>query len=361
MNKIFETDNLNSLMKRAKKIRDFYWGREITYSRKVFIPLTNMCRDTCGYCTFVKHPDSPEANILTPEQVMKIVKSGEEKGCKEALLSLGEKPELKYVKAKENLSKLGFKTMIDYLAEICSMIISSSSLLPHVNPGTMKEKEILILKPVSASMGMMLETISKRLSKKNGPHYACPDKVPVQRIRTLVRAGKNKIPFTTGLLIGIGETWEERLEALYLINDMHKKFGNIQEVIIQNFQPKPNIKMSLHPTLNIKEILKTISAARIILEPEISIQAPPNLHPEYLTYLDAGINDWGGISPITIDFINPEMDWPEIENLSQNMKSRGYKLKERLTVYPRYISEKLNYLSPLIQNQILKVDNQIAM
>jgi len=360
MNRIIEIDNLDFLMKKAKNIRDIYWGREITYSRKVFIPLTNMCRDTCGYCTFVKHPDSLEANILSPEEVMKIVKSGEAKGCKEALLSLGEKPELKYVKAKEKLSKLGFKSMIDYLAEICSMILSCSSLLPHVNPGTMKEKEILLLKPVSASMGMMIETISKRLSKKDGPHYACPDKVPLQRIRTLMRAGKNKVPFTTGLLIGIGETWDERLDALYLINDMHKQFGNIQEVIIQNFQPKPDIKMSLHPTLKIEEILKTISAARIILDPEISIQAPPNLHPEFLTYLEAGINDWGGISPVTIDFINPEMDWPEIEKLSKNMKSKGYKLKERLTVYSRYISEKPNYLSPLIQNQILKEDNQLA-
>lgn len=360
MNRIIEIENLDTLMNRAKKIRDIYWGREITYSRKVFIPLTNMCRDTCGYCTFVKHPDTPEANILSPEEVMKIVKSGEQKGCKEALLSLGEKPELKFVKAKEQLLKLGFKSMIDYLAEICSMILNRSSLLPHLNPGTMNEKEILLLKPVSASMGMMLETISKRLSKKNGPHYACPDKVPLQRIRTLMRAGKNKVPFTTGLLIGIGETWDERLEALQLINEVHKQYGNIQEVIIQNFQPKPDIKMSSHPTLDINEILKTISVARIILDPEISIQAPPNLHPEFLTYLEAGINDWGGISPVTIDFINPEMDWPEIENLSKVMLNKGYKLKERLTVYPRYLSEKFNYLNPLIQNQILKMNNQIA-
>ena len=360
MNSITQTDNLHTLMKKAKQIRDHYWGRKITYSRKVFIPLTNMCRDTCGYCTFVKGPDSPESNILSPEQVMNIVKSGEQKGCKEALLSLGEKPELRYSKAKDMLSKLGFHSMIDYLAEICSMIIKHSSLLPHVNPGTMNEREILLLKPVSASMGMMLETISKRLSKKGGPHYACPDKVPIQRIRTLKNAGKNNVPFTTGLLIGIGETWDERLDALHLINDIHKQYGNIQEVIIQNFQPKPNIKMSSHPTLRVDEILKTISLARIILEPEISVQAPPNLHSEYISYLEAGINDWGGISPVTIDFINPERDWPEIENLSKNMRNKGYKLQERLTVYPRYISEKINYLSPLIQNQISKMDNRIA-
>ena len=359
MDRIAETDNLENLMAQAKQIRDHYWGREITYSRKVFIPLTNMCRDTCGYCTFVKHPDSPEATILSPDEVMSIIKSGEQKGCKEALLSLGEKPELKYSKAREMLLKLGFNSMIDYLAEICTMIINQSSLLPHVNPGTMNKREVLLLKPVSASMGMMLETISKRLNKKNGPHYACPDKVPIQRIRTLKMAGENNVPFTTGLLIGIGETWEERLEALHLINSIHKQFGNIQEVIIQNFQPKSDIKMSSHPTLNLEEILKTISTARLILEPEISIQAPPNLHPEHMSYLDAGINDWGGISPITIDFINPEMEWPEIENLSKRMKNKGYKLKERLTVYPRYLS-KPNFLSPSIQNQVSKADNRLA-
>ena len=357
---LFEKDSLFSLMERARTKRDTHWGKIITYSRKVFIPLTNMCRDTCGYCTFVKDPNSPEANILSPEQVMKIVKTGERKGCKEALLSLGEKPELKHNQAKEKLKLLGFTSMVDYLAEICEMIINESSLLPHVNPGTMSEADILLLRPFSASMGMMLETISKRLNKKNGPHYACPDKVPLQRIRTLERAGKNKVPFTTGLLIGIGETWNERLEALNLINDIHKEYGNIQEVIIQNFQPKPDIAMSSHPTLDIEEILKTIAVARIILSPDISLQAPPNLHPEHLSYLEAGINDWGGISPLTIDFINPEMEWPEINDLSQRMSFKGYKLRERLTVYPKYIYEKKNFLSSEIRSQISKMDTRIA-
>ena len=357
---LFEKDSLFSLMERARTKRDNHWGKKITYSRKVFIPLTNMCRDTCGYCTFVKDPNSSEANILSPEQVMKIVKSGERKGCKEALLSLGEKPELKHPQAKEKLKLLGFTSMVDYLAEICEMIINESSLLPHVNPGTMSESDILLLRPFSASMGMMLETISKRLNKKNGPHYACPDKVPLQRIRTLERAGKNKVPFTTGLLIGIGETWNERLEALNLINDIHREYGNIQEVIIQNFQPKPDIAMSSHPTLDIEEILKTIAVARIILSPDISLQAPPNLHPEHLSYLEAGINDWGGISPLTIDFINPEMEWPEINDLSQRMSFKGYKLRERLTVYPKYIYEKKNFLSSEIRSQISKMDTKIA-
>ena len=358
---LFKTESLSSLMEQAKDIRDCSWGRNITYSRKVFIPLTNMCRDTCGYCTFVKHPDSPEANILSPDQVLKIVKNGERRGCKEALLSLGEKPELRYEKAKNKLKELGFKSMVEYLKEICLLILKESSLLPHINPGTMNNDEILLLKPVSASMGMMLETISKRLSKKNGPHYACPDKVPIQRIRTLERAGKNKVPFTTGLLIGIGETWDERIDALYLINEIHNRYGNIQEVIIQNFQPKSDIKMSNHSTLDLDEILKTISVARLILSNDISLQAPPNLHSEHLSYLDAGINDWGGISPITIDFINPEMEWPEINDLADKMFDKGYKLRERLTVYPKYISEKENFLSSQIRSQILKIDTRINL
>jgi len=201
----------------------------------------------------------------------------------------------------------------------------------------------------------MLETISKRLNQKNGPHYACPDKVPIQRIRTLERAGKYNVPFTTGLLIGIGETWEERLEALYLIDEIHQKYGNIQEVIIQNFQPKPDIKMSNHKTLNIEEILRTISVARIILSPEISLQAPPNLHSEHLSYLDAGINDWGGISPVTIDFINPQHEWPEILKLNESCSSVGFKLLERLTVYPRFISKRSEYLDPELRERILSM------
>ncbi|MEM9106897.1 MAG: 7,8-didemethyl-8-hydroxy-5-deazariboflavin synthase CofG, partial [Pseudomonadota bacterium] len=222
-------------MKRACDIRRAHWGQTITYSRKVFVPLTNMCRDTCGYCTFVKHPDHPDASILKPEAVLRMAKKGEAQGCKELLFSLGEKPELRYEKARSALNALGYDRMSDYLADMCRLVLRETSLLPHVNAGTLSDDEIAMLRPVSASMGMMLETISRRLTAKGMPHHACPDKVPLQRLRTLERAGQQKVPFTTGLLIGIGETWDERIEALAAIESVHRKYGHIQEVIIQNF------------------------------------------------------------------------------------------------------------------------------
>ncbi|MEM6615413.1 MAG: 7,8-didemethyl-8-hydroxy-5-deazariboflavin synthase CofG [Pseudomonadota bacterium] len=326
-------------MRDARAIRDTAWGRTVTYSRKVFVPLTNMCRDTCGYCTFVKHPDDPDASILSPDTVLKMAKAGEKKGCKELLFSLGEKPERRYGKAKAALARLGYDHMSDYLADMCELVLRETTLLPHVNAGTLDDAEIKRLKPFAASMGMMLETISRRLMKPGMPHYACPDKVPLQRLRTLERAGAHGVPFTTGLLIGIGETWDERIEALVEIEAIHKRYGHIQEVIIQNFQQKPDIAMANHPEPGLDDMLRTIAAARVILSPEISVQAPPNLSNRHLDYLAAGINDWGGISPVTIDFINPQHAWPEIEQLARNCESAGYELRERLTIYPRFIGE----------------------
>jgi len=347
--------DLPTLLQSAAKIRDDMWGKEITYSRKVFIPLTNMCRDTCSYCTFVKHPSKPEARILTPEQVLFMAKQGEAHGCKEVLFSLGEKPELRYPEAKKKLALLGYNKMTSYLRDMCELILNKTSLLPHVNAGTLSNQEIDELKPVSASMGMMLETITKRLSKKGGPHYACPDKTPIQRLRTLSRVGKKKVPFTTGLLIGIGETFEERIEALEEINKIHAKYGNIQEVIIQNFRKKPDIKMANHPEPTLEAMLRTIAAARIILNPEISLQAPPNLSDRHIKYIQAGINDWGGISPVTIDFINPEHAWPDIEKLRISCIEAGYKLNERLTVYPKYIKSSKRFLNTVISEKIEKI------
>ena len=347
--------NLPTLLQSAAKIRDDTWGREITYSRKVFIPLTNMCRDTCTYCTFVKHPSKPEARILTPEQVLFMAKQGEAHGCKEVLFSLGEKPELRYPEAKKKLAILGYNRMTSYLRDMCKLILDKTSLLPHVNAGTLSNQEIDELKPVSASMGMMLETITKRLSKKGGPHYACPDKTPIQRLRTLSRVGKKNVPFTTGLLIGIGETFEERIEALEEINKIHAKYGNIQEVIIQNFRRKPDIKMANHPEPTLEAMLRTIAAARIILNPEISLQAPPNLSDRHIKYIQAGINDWGGISPVTIDFINPEHAWPDIEKLRNSCIKAGYKLNERLTVYPKYIKNSERFLNTAVSEKIEKI------
>ena len=321
---------------RALEIRTQSWGNSVTYSRKIFVPLTNMCRDQCGYCTFVKDPGSPEANIMDPESVMDLIREGERTGCKEVLLSLGERPELRHLKARLGLQRLGFSSMLDYLRFICEMILRNSSLLPHINAGTLSKSEISDLKPVSASMGMMLENTSRRLVKKGMPHYKCPDKVPIQRLRTMDSMGELKVPFTTGILIGIGETWEERLDTISAIERSHRKYGQVQEVIIQNFVPKSDIPMRNLPAPDLEDMLNTIAVARTILSPEISIQAPPNLSEKYLEYLRVGLNDWGGISPVTADHINPEKAWPEIEKLAYECKSMGFELRERLTVYPRY-------------------------
>jgi FO synthase len=343
------------LLSAAAAIRDRFWGDNVTYSRKVFVPLTNMCRDTCGYCTFVKHPSDPQARIMTPDEVLQVAKKGIQNGCKELLFSLGEKPELRYEAAKVGLAKLGYESMTRYLADMCALVLEETNLLPHVNAGTLSDDEIDMLKPVSASMGMMLETVSRRLTRKGMPHHSCPDKTPVQRLRTLERAGSKNVPFTTGLLIGIGETWEERIDALKAINASHLRYRHIQEVIIQNFQRKPDIAMAHHPEPYLEDMLRTIAVARIILDPEISLQAPPNLHQRHISYLKAGINDWGGISPVTIDFINPQHEWPEILKLYESCASVGFKLLERLTVYPRFISKRSEYLDPGLRKRILSM------
>lgn len=355
VNSSFVCEELEDLMNRASERRDTRWGNIITYSRKVFVPLTNMCRDTCGYCTFVKHPDSPDASIMTPSQVLKLAKKGEQKGCKELLFSLGERPELRYKKSKEMLCALGYSKMTDYLRDMCEMVLQETSLLPHVNSGTLTNNEIDTLRPVVGSMGMMLETLSRRLNRKGGAHYACPDKVPLQRLRTLKRTGEKSVPFTTGILIGIGETREERLEALSEINLIHQEYGHIQEVIIQNFQSKPDIEMANHPEPSLVEMLWTIANARLILDAGISIQAPPNLSDRHIDYLKAGINDWGGISPVTIDFINPQHDWPEIRELQETTSKAGHFLKERLTVYPSFFKNTSKYLHPRILDRVSKM------
>ena len=343
---------LQKLIDKASQKRNDYWGDVITYSRKVFVPLTNMCRDTCSYCTFVKHPDDPEAKIMSPQEVLSAAREGEKKGCKELLFSMGEKPENRYLKPRKALEALGYKTMTDYLTDMCKLVIANTSLLPHVNTGTLNEYEFMKLKNVSASMGMMLETTSKRLTKKGGPHYACPDKVPIQRIRTLITAGYCKVPFTTGILIGIGETLEERIEALLLLEKINKRYGHIQEVIVQNFQRKPDILMSEHAEPTLEEMLQTIALARIILSPSISIQAPPNLEKKHIEYIHAGINDWGGISPVTKDFINPQHPWPNINLLETMVSKVGFRLIERLTVYPKFNTP--HFLSSAIREHMAR-------
>lgn len=353
----FENTATADLMRQAAALRDEVWGRNVTYSRKVFAPLTNMCRDTCGYCTFVKHPLDPAAHIMSPDEVLACARRGEKAGCKELLFSLGEKPELRYDRAKDGLARFGHTRMTDYLAEMCALVLAETSLLPHVNAGTLADDEIDQLKPVAASMGMMLETVSMDLTRRGQPHFACPDKMPVQRLRTLERTGQKKVPFTTGLLIGIGESWQDRIDALQAINAAHRKHGHIQEVIIQNFQRKPDIAMANHPEPEMEDMLRTIAAARLILEPEISLQAPPNLSNRHIAYLDAGINDWGGISPVTIDFINPQHAWPEIDQLAQSCAQAGFTLTERLTVYPRFIDARAGYLDATLYDHIQSMNN----
>ena len=347
--------DLGEVMAEACRIRNQHWGRRVTYSRKVFIALTNMCRERCGYCTFVKDPKLAAATILTPDQVIGLAEAGARAGCKELLFSLGEKPELRHEKARAGLARLGHTRMSEYLRAMCALAIEKTGLLPHVNAGTLSEEEIDFLRPVSASMGMMLESVSRRLTQPGMAHHACPDKVPIQRLRTLQRAGKKRVPFTTGILVGIGETPGERIESLKAIADMHRRYGHIQEVIIQNFRSKPGIAMARHREPSHEEMLRTIAAARLVLPPQISLQAPPNLSRRHIDYLAAGINDWGGISPVTIDFINPGHRWPHIESLAQSCADAGFVLEERLTVYPGFQKQADRFIARQMSGHIARL------
>jgi FO synthase len=335
---------LEQLFAQARAKRDAAWGAVATYSRKVFIPLTNLCRDTCGYCTFVKQPGQPGAGYLTPDEVLRIAVRGEELGCKEALFSLGEKPELRYPEAREMLARLGYRSTIDYVVAMCELVMAKTSLVPHVNAGTMAREELDRVKEVSGSAGLMLENVSRRLMGRGMPHHACPDKVPLQRLRTLEAAGVLGIPMTTGILIGIGETWDERIDSIEAIAALHEKHGHIQEVIVQNFRAKPASAMARHREPDMSDMLRTLAIARLILPPEVSLQAPPNLNETFELYLDAGINDWGGVSPLTADHINPECAWPAVDEIAFRTIQKGMNLVERLTTYPLYLRQPDRFL-----------------
>lgn len=312
-------------------------GRSVTYSRKVFIPLTQLCRDVCHYCTFAKAPRALASPYLTPEQALEIARAGAAAGCKEALFTLGDKPELRYAAAKRFLSEHGYASTLDYLGAVAREVHAQTGLLPHLNPGVMSRTDIERLRPVSVSMGMMLETTSERLSARGGPHWGSPDKAPAVRLATLEAAGEAAVPFTTGLLIGIGETRRERIEALLAIRALHRQFGHIQEIIIQNFCAKPDTRMAAAPEPTLEEQLWTIAAARILFGPGMSIQAPPNLRPGALTALvRAGVNDWGGVSPVTPDHVNPEAPWPHLATLAAETAAAGRVLRERLAITPPY-------------------------
>lgn len=337
---------LADLCRSASTCRDIHWGKQVTYSRKVFLPLTNMCRNDCKYCSFVQLPQSSTARYMTPVEVLQEAERGQRAGCKEALFSLGEKPEVRYGEARRWLASFGHTSTISYLRDMCEMVVEKTGLIPHVNAGAISEDELSILKPHCGSMGMMLENVSRRLTRNGEVHHACPDKVPVQRLRTLEAAGRLQIPFTTGILIGIGETWEERVDSLLAIQDTHQRHGHIQEVIVQNFRAKPNTGMADCEEPSSEEMLKTLAIARLLLDPRISLQAPPNLADDAPAYISAGINDWGGVSPVTLDFINPERPWPKIDELRVSTEVSGHTLRERLTIYPDYWRQASKYVAP---------------
>ena len=338
-------DEFHLLLAAAALLRDRYKGKIVTFSPKIFIPLTNLCRDFCGYCTFRKAPDEPGAKTMTIDEVLRVVRQGRALGCCEVLFSLGDKPEAIYPEMKSFLAEQGYQRTLDYLYEACRVVLEETGLLPHSNPGVMGKRDLRRLKEVNVSLGLMLENISERLMLAGGPHFDAPDKKPTIRLRSIEGAGRLRIPFTTGILIGIGETWEERIDSLFAIRDLHERYGHVQEVIVQNFRAKADIPMRDHPNASYDDMLKTIALARLILGGDMNIQAPPNLTPEkYELYLDAGINDWGGVSPLTPDFINPEAPWPALQTLRQKSAEAGFDLKARLPIYPEFIAQDEKFL-----------------
>jgi 7,8-didemethyl-8-hydroxy-5-deazariboflavin synthase CofG subunit len=343
---------LSELLAAATEVRTRGKGTLVSFSKKVFIPLTTLCRDYCSYCTFRKDPGQPGAQFMTPEEVLALAEEGRHAGCKEALFSLGDQPERIFSEARDFLRKQGFARTLDYVAAMSELVLDRTGLLPHANPGVMDRAALKRFKDSNASVGLMLETLSSRLMRDGLPHAKAPDKVPALRLRTMEEAGKLSIAFTTGILIGIGETLEERIDSLLAIRALHEKYGHIQEVIVQNFRAKPEIPMAGHPDPSLEEMLRTVALARLILGAEMNLQAPPNLsYGDFPRLLEAGINDWGGISPVTRDFINPEAAWPQIARLRSETEARGFALRERLALYPEFIQRE-EFLSPQVREKL---------
>jgi FO synthase len=328
---------LPALLAAARGAKEHFKPDVITYSRKVFLPLTNLCRDYCGYCIFRRDPGEPGAHTMTPEEVLAIAQAGEKLGCTEALFSLGDKPELQFPEMRETLRHLGYKSTLHYLEAMCELVLRETGLLPHPNPGLLSAEWIGRLAAVSPSMGLMLESTNSDLLAAGAAHDNAPDKVPAKRLRTIEEAGKRQVPFTTGLLIGIGESPEDRVDTLVAIRELHERYGHVQEVIVQNFRVKANIPMADATEPSPGEMLRAVAVARLLM-PNVNIQAPPNLNaPYYEELLQAGINDWGGISPLTPDYINPEKPWPHLEQLRLRTESKGSQLRQRLPVYPEFL------------------------
>jgi 7,8-didemethyl-8-hydroxy-5-deazariboflavin synthase CofG subunit len=330
-------DDLPALLAAARAAKEQFKPGVITYSRKVFLPLTNLCRDYCGYCTFRRDPSDPGAHTMTPDEVLAVARAGERLGCTEALFSLGDKPELLFQEMRDTLRHLGYKSTLHYLEAMCELVLRETSLLPHPNPGLLSAEWITRLAAVSPSMGLMLETTNPDLLLPGAAHDNAPDKAPCKRLRTIEDAGKQQVPFTTGLLIGIAESPEDRVETLLAIRGLHERYGNIQEVIVQNFRAKAHIPMACAPEPSHGEMLRAVAVARLLM-PNVNIQAPPNLNaPYYEELLDAGINDWGGISPLTPDYINPEKPWPHLDELRSRTERKGFQVRQRLPVYPEFL------------------------
>ena len=335
-------------------------GGLVTYSPKVFIPLTTLCRDVCGYCTFARPPRRGERAFLTEDEVLAIARAGAAAGCTEALFTLGDKPELRYKVARTELAALGCETTLEYLGRVAKLVLEETGLLPHLNPGVMSREDLVALRPVSASMGIMLETTAERLSARGGPHWASPDKEPSRRLETIELAGELRIPFTSGILIGIGETRAERVAALEELRALHERHGQLQEVIVQNFRAKPGTRMASHPEPSLEEHLWTIAVARLLLPADVAVQAPPNLaYDDFPRLLDAGIDDWGGVSPVTIDHVNPEAPWPDRDRLAEATRARGLELAPRLPVYPQYLSG--GWIDPAVLPTALRASDALGL
>jgi 7,8-didemethyl-8-hydroxy-5-deazariboflavin synthase CofG subunit len=340
----------------AGKMRDKTRPSVITYSRKVFINLVNLCRDTCTYCTYKKDPSDSLLSMMNPQQVLAIAEAGKKFRCTEALFVTGERPEQKYEQARSWLHSLGHSSTVEYIREMSELVLSKTGLLPHTNAGSLTKKEIAMLKDTNVSLGVMLETISERLMGSGMPHEDAPSKNSKVRIKTLESAGELRMPMTTGILVGIGETPDELVDSLFAIRQLHEKHGHIQEVIIQNFAPKPGTGMAKALPAQSEYFLRAVAMARIVM-PDMNIQVPPNLNPDIFgRYLDAGINDWGGISPVTIDHVNPEFPWPSIKSVKQVTEERRRRLRARLPVYPEFLKGGFITSDRLMQYAGLMVD-----
>jgi FO synthase len=350
-----DRSDLQSLMTVAAALRDGAHGDLVSYSRKVFIPLTQLCRDVCHYCTFAHPPRPGEPAYLSAEQVLEIARAGAGAGCHEALFTLGDKPELRYGAARNALAQLGHETTLSYLAEMAGLVLRETGLLPHLNPGVMTPADIDRLRAASVSQGIMLESAAERLRRRGGPHFGSPDKDPAVRLDTIRAAGEAAVPFTTGILIGIGETRRERIEALLALRDLHDCYGHLQEIIIQNFRAKPGTRMAQAPEPDLDDHLWTIAVARLIFGPAMNIQAPPNLNPGALAeMIAAGINDWGGVSPVTPDHVNPERPWPGLDRLAEQTAAAGKLLVERLAIYPAYARDLDRWVDPALRPAVLR-------